>query len=421
MDVRWKGEGAMQRNPAARRCLDVAAGGRRLLALALVGTLGMSATACTDRRDGGAGAGAPNAVESPTPTSAVAITAPKAGATNVRPSSPVTFTTERADDPEITVTDADGEEVAGTVNPGRSRWVPRSPLRWGARYTATVRATGADGQPAETSSSFTVMREPSTLVSASSHLGDGAVVGVGMPLMVRFGRTIPADLRDDVQRRMSVTATPAQPGTWAWQDGQTVHYRPKNYWRAGTKVTYRVAARGIAMGGGWYGRNDLSVSLTVGEAVIMTVDNRSKSMTVTRNGKVVKTMPVSLGKPKTPSSSGTMIVMERLPKTVFDTFEELGPEEGYRTKIDYAQRLTWGGEFIHSAPWSVKDQGKRNVSHGCVNLSPANAKWLFNLTKIGDVVTVKGTEVRLRQGNGWTHWNVGWTEYAKGSALPVDA
>ncbi|HEY8533708.1 MAG TPA: L,D-transpeptidase, partial [Micromonospora sp.] len=80
--------------------------------------------------------------------------------------------------------------------------------------------------------------------------------------------------------------------------------------------------------------------------------------------------------------------------------------------------LTWGGEFIHSAPWSVADQGVRNVSHGCVNLSPDNARWLFNQTKIGDPVTVKGTEVKLKHGNGWTDWNLSWEEYVKGSALP---
>ncbi|HEX5598612.1 MAG TPA: L,D-transpeptidase family protein, partial [Micromonosporaceae bacterium] len=104
---------------------------------------------------------------------------------------------------------------------------------------------------------------------------------------------------------------------------------------------------------------------------------------------------------------------------IFDTFAELGPAEGYRVAVDHAQRLTWGGEFIHSAPWSVGDQGRRNVSHGCLNLSPANARWLFGLTKVGDPVTVRNTEVKLTAGNGWTAWDMSWDEYIKGSALPV--
>jgi lipoprotein-anchoring transpeptidase ErfK/SrfK len=151
----------------------------------------------------------------------------------------------------------------------------------------------------------------------------------------------------------------------------------------------------------------------------MTVDNRSKKMTVKRNGKVLRTIPISLGKRSTPSSSGTMIVMEKLRETVFDTFDELGPKEGYRVDIEYAQRLTWGGEFIHSAPWSVGDQGRRNVSHGCVNLSPGNAIWLYRQTMIGDPVTVRGTERRLVNGNGWTPWTYTWAQFIKGSALPV--
>jgi hypothetical protein len=114
-----------------------------------------------------------------------------------------------------------------------------------------------------------------------------------------------------------------------------------------------------------------------------------------------------------------MVVMDKQESTVFDTFAELGPTEGYRTEIDYAQRLTWGGEYIHAAPWSVGAQGRRNVSHGCVNVSTANAQWLFSRTKIGDPVTVRGTERKLEPGNGWTAWNMSWEEFVKGSALPV--
>ncbi|GGK16077.1 hypothetical protein GCM10010124_05860 [Pilimelia terevasa] len=391
---------------------------RGIVAVALAALLTAPAAGCRDGKSGGAGAGAPAA--SPTgPHLGAVVTAPAADAVNVPPMTPVTFTTELADKAAVTVADAKGAAVAGKLSGDGGRWVPAGPLRWGTKYTATVTVTGADGQTATAGSSFTVMKEPSTLVSATSHLGDGATVGVGMPLMIRFGRTIPQEKRDDVQRRMAVASSPVQAGAWSWQDGQTVHYRPKVFWQAGSRITYRVALRGLPLGGGWYGANDLKVHVNIGSAVVMNVDNRTKTMTVTQDGAVVRKIPVSLGKPKSPSSYGTMVVMEKLAKTVFDTFEELGPKEGYRTKIDYAQRLTWGGEFIHSAPWSVKDQGKRNVSHGCVNMSPANAKWLFGLTKIGDPVTVKGTEVPLRSGNGWTHWNVSWSQYANGSALPV--
>jgi lipoprotein-anchoring transpeptidase ErfK/SrfK len=151
----------------------------------------------------------------------------------------------------------------------------------------------------------------------------------------------------------------------------------------------------------------------------MKVDNATKKMTVEESGKVVRTMPVSLGKASTPSSSGTMVVMDKQEQTVFDTTAELGPVNGYRTEIEFAQRLTWSGQYIHSAPWSTGAQGHRNVSHGCVNISPSNARWLYSKSLIGDPVTVKGTGDKLEYGNGWTAWNVSWPEFLKGSALPV--
>ncbi|WP_344172189.1 L,D-transpeptidase [Pilimelia columellifera] len=390
------------------------------MAAGLIGILALSAACSGDEgparwTNGGAGAGE----DAAGPRLGAAVTSPAANATGVAPSPVLTFTTQEAASTELAVVDADGRPVAGTLEADEGRWKPRDPLRWGVTYTATVTVTGADGKTATTASSFTTMERPDKLVNVSSFLGDGQTVGVGMPVMVNFGREVPPKLRDDVQRRMAVVSTPRQVGAWHWVDGDTVHYRPKTFWRAGSKVSVRIAARGIPMGDGWFGGADLSVNFNIGPSLIMTVDNKAKSMVVRRDGAVVRTIPVSLGKPKTPSSSGTMLVMERLRKTVFDTVEELGPEEGYRTKIEYAQRLTWGGEFIHSAPWSVASQGRANVSHGCVNMSPENAEWLFKQTKLGDVVTVKGTEVSLRQGNGWTDWNLSWDQYVKGSALPV--
>jgi lipoprotein-anchoring transpeptidase ErfK/SrfK len=241
---------------------------------------------------------------------------------------------------------------------------------------------------------------------------------VAMPLIVKFSREIPSAERANVQRRLFVKSDPPQEGIWRWVSGTEVRYRPKVYWQPGTKISYRLATGGLPMGDGYYGRSDITVVASVGPAVILTVDNKSKMMTVTRDGKVLRRIPVSLGKAKTPSSSGTMVVMEKQRKTVFDTFAELGPREGYRIDIEYAQRLTWGGEYIHAAPWSEGVQGQTNVSHGCVNISMANAKWLFTITKMGDPVVVKGTERRLQNGNGWTEWNMSWAQYVKGSAIP---
>ncbi|WP_203993570.1 L,D-transpeptidase [Micromonospora lutea] len=392
---------------------------REVLAAGLLAVTLALTSACTGGK-GDKGPGWQDGVDQPAAKASVNISEPAAGAKDVPASAAIAFAAEQAEDVEVKLTDAEGEVVEGSLADDGRSWLPSKALTYGAAYTATVTATGDDGLPATATSDFTVMKKPEKQVRIISFLGDDQTVGVAMPLIVKFGRAIPEQYRADLQRRMTVTSEPVQEGVWHWVSPTEVRYRPKEFWQAGSKVSYRVQAGGLPLGDGWYGRADLSVDIAIGPKLLMTVDNRTKRMTVTRDGETIKTIPVSLGKKSTPSSSGTMVVMEKLRKTVFDTYDELGPEDGYRTKIDYAQRLTWGGEFIHAAPWSEGQQGTTNVSHGCVNVSMANGAWLFNNTKVGDPIVVKGTERKLTNGNGWTDWNVSWAEYVKGSALPYE-
>ncbi|WP_327022432.1 L,D-transpeptidase [Micromonospora sp. NBC_01739] len=399
-----------QRN---RRRASLAAG---VLAVALALT-----SACTGGgKGGGTAPGWQGGADQPAAKASVTISEPAAEAKNVPASTAVTFAAEQAEETSVELTDSAGKKVKGTLAEDGRSWLPSKALSYGESYTATVTATGDDGVPVTATSAFTVMKQPSKQVRITSFLGDDQTVGVAMPLIVKFGRAIPEKHRAELQRRMTVTSTPAQEGIWHWVSPTEVRYRPKEFWQAGSKVSYRVQAGGLPLGDGWYGRADLTVDIKIGPKLVMTVDNSTKRMVVTRDGEKIKTIPVSLGKKSTPSSSGTMVVMEKLRKTVFDTYDELGPEDGYRTKIDYAQRLTWGGEFIHAAPWSEGQQGTTNVSHGCVNVSMTNGAWLFNNTRVGDPIVVKGTERKLQLGNGWTDWNVSWEEYVKGSALPYE-
>ena len=361
------------------------------------------------------GDGAP--ASSPPPESTVSVTSPKADATGVEALAPVKFASDDPAKTTVTVKDADGKEVDGKVDTSAGTWTPATALSWGETYTVTVNGPATEGKVGTTESSFTVMKKPSKLVRVSSFLGDGMTVGVGMPMIVRFGRSVPEKYRAAVERRMTVASSPRQEGTWHWTSPTEVHYRPKSFWKAGTKISYSVNLTAVPMGDGWYGRSNLTVGLKVGRSFVMTVDNKTKKMTVVQNGKTIQTIPVSLGKAKTPSSSGTMLVIEKKRHTVFDTLDELGPDEGYRTEIDYAQRITWSGQYIHAAPWSEGVQGRTNVSHGCVNVSMKMGAWLFSRTMMGDPITVKGTGSPLKNGNGWTDWNMSYDEYKKGSAL----
>jgi lipoprotein-anchoring transpeptidase ErfK/SrfK len=263
------------------------------------------------------------------------------------------------------------------------------------------------------------MGRPGRLTGTGLYLFDGQTVGVAMPVVVELNPPVPASARAGVQTRLFVTSDPPQRGVWHWASGSQVWFRPAEYWRPGTTVSVRAGLRGHPTGNGYHGDADRSATVTVGPKVLMDIDNRTKQMSVYAGDVLARTIPVSLGKRSTPSSSGHFVVMSKQYQTVFDTRGE--QPDGYRVDINYAMRLTWGGEFIHAAPWSVGDQGRRNVSHGCVNMSWANAEWLFGEAHVGDPVIVRGTEVSISHGNGWTAWNLGWPEYVQGSALPVPA
>jgi lipoprotein-anchoring transpeptidase ErfK/SrfK len=321
---------------------------------------------------------------------------------------------------EVRLASEDGDRIDGSMREDSSAWVPDRPLAPSTGYTAVVTSTGDDGQTATVESSFTTMAAPSSRTDTGLYLFDDQVYGVAMPVVVEFVQPVPEEARAEIQRRMFVTTEPHQPGVWSWYpSGSVAFYRAEEYWQPGTTLDVRIALDGVPTGDGRYGDTDRSATATIGDHLEMRVNNESKTMKVYEGDELIRTLPVSLGKPSTPSSSGHMVVMSREEETVFDTFEQLGPEEGYRIDIQYAMRLTWSGQFIHSAPWSVGDQGERNVSHGCVNLSPENAQWLFGRAKVGDPVIVSGTEDQLEYGNGWTAWDLSWEEFIEGSALPV--
>ncbi|MEU8075869.1 Ig-like domain-containing protein [Catellatospora citrea] len=317
----------------------------------------------------------------------------------------------------VALADAKGRLIPGRMRPGGSAWIPDRPLDYKSRYSVTVTAT--DGRRAITkSTSFSTMAEPQRQVGTGMYLFDGNTYGVAMPVVVEFSEQIPESARAQVESRLFVTTTPAQPGVWHWMSGRQVTYRAPEYWKPGTVLSVRAALKGLPMGEGRFGDEDRKATAKIAdEKLELIVKNSNKHIEVFRNGKKVKSMPVSLGKASTPSSSGTMVIMDKQESTIFDTTGE--PGDQYRVAIQYAQRLTWGGEFIHSAPWSVGDQGNRNVSHGCLNVSYGNAVWLFQNTHVGDPVTVKGTGVKLERGNGFTAWDLSWKEFVKGSALPV--
>ncbi len=311
----------------------------------------------------------------------------------------------------VRLVDSAGVAVAGSMRPDGTSWVPAAELAYGRSYTATVTAVGAGGQTRRASTTFTTMANPGrSRIGTGLYLQPGTVYGVGMPVVVEFDEAIPDAAKASVERRLFVTSSPAQVGVWHWYGDRQVLYRPKMYWQPGTVLTVRAALGGLPVGGR-YIDVDRGASVTIGANQTMLVDNASKTLSVYRAGALVRTFPVSLGKPDTPTSSGSYVLMSRDYTARFKTSE-------YDIVAYYDERFTWDGQYLHAAPWSVDQQGSDNVSHGCVNLSMDAARWIYENSRIGDPLTVQGTEVHGTPGDGWMVWDLSWPDYVAGSALP---
>ncbi len=393
--------------------------GRRFIwriaaALAAVGLLLTAACADTGRfvTPGSNG-------QSSTPLKPLELTVagPGDGATNVPVTTEFPITTNgRVTSAQLSATD--GETIDGGFPHGAGTWVPDSQLSY--RTTYQLRVAVAQGRMERThTTTFTTGGVPGRTVGSGLYVFDDQTVGVGMPIVVELGASVPPSRRAAVERRLFVTADPPVEGSWHWYSGTSVNYRPKDHWKPGTEVSVRLGIGGLELGNKRFGRNDRTATFTIGPKVVTKVDNASHTVTVYKDDQMVKRMPTSLGKPDTPTSTGTHVVMEKYAEKIFDseTFGLSHEDGGYKMKVYWDVRFTWGGEFVHAAPWSLADQGKRNVSHGCVNLSTENAKWYYDFSTKGDLIEVIGTVREVTPGDGWTDWNLSWKEYKAGSAL----
>ncbi|MBV6725774.1 L,D-transpeptidase family protein [Nocardioides daeguensis] len=310
--------------------------------------------------------------------------------------------------------------VEGEIRADGTRWVATGGLEPGTRYRVRAVARNGDGKDVEDISTFTTEAlglDRQTYASIAPLQGE--TVGVGMPVIVTFD--LPVTDQASFEKHMTVTSTPAQAGSWYWVSSTEAHWRPETYWQAGTKVSVAVDVNGVGAGGGIYGQEDRDVDFEVGAAHVYKVNARTHQMKVFENGKLVRTLPITTGKPGFTTRSGVKVIMEKYAQKRMNS-ETVGIARGSAEAYDiddvkWAMRLTSSGEFIHAAPWSVGSQGHANVSHGCTGMSTDNAAWLYAMTRRGDVVEYVGTDRPMEPGNGWGDWNIAWNEYAAGSAL----
>ena len=322
---------------------------------------------------------------------------------------------------EVHVTGPKGGIVQGRLSPNKARWVSTTPLQAASRYRVTSTAVDADGLEKGYEAGFRTRKLSLDEQTYASFVPvDGQTVGVGMPVIIRFD--VPVTDKASIEKHLEVVSRPAQAGSFYWVSSQEVHWRPKTYWQPGTDVTVNADIGGVPAGNGIYGQKDRTMKFHVGDSMVSKVDMNSDQMRVFRNGKLIRTIPITTGaQPQHTTRSGIKVIVEKFRHKRMNS-ETIGIDpnsaDGYDLDdVEYAMRVTYSGEFVHAAPWSVAQQGNSNVSHGCTGMSTSNAAWLYNLSKVGDVVQYTGTSKAMTLTNGFGDWNTSFAQYRQGSAL----
>lgn len=333
-----------------------------------------------------------------------------------------TIVSASAEDGEITdaaLTTKDGKaKVKGRLAGGK--WIATQRLEPGTAYKLTVTGTGEDGKDETLTRAFSTEKltlKQQTYPSVAPLKGE--TVGVGMPVIVTFD--VPVKNRELFERNMTVKTSPAVEGSWSWFSDREVHYRPEDFWPAGTKVNVVLRLNSLPAAEGVYGQQDQVIAFKVGRKAVSTVDVQSHKLTYEVDGKVKRTIPVSTGDSGHQSRQGTKVIMEKFSKVDMDAattgVDSEDPEYYNISDVRWAMRVTNSGEFLHAAPWSVQAQGNSNVSHGCTGMSTANAAWLYKQSRRGDIVKFVNSSRALEDRNGWTDWNVDWKKWQEGSAF----
>ncbi|WP_115685966.1 L,D-transpeptidase [Corynebacterium senegalense] len=335
----------------------------------------------------------------------------KDGETGVEPGREVTVSAP-AGLASLMLTNDAGKRVEGAFNADMTQWSTTEELGYGRTYTFE----GVDRAGNRVDSSFTTV---SPAAQTYAYLGplEGSEVGVGQAVTIRFS-VAPSD-RDAVEKAIAVETSNDTEGDFYWLDPYELRWRPKNYWQPGTAVSVRADLYGLNLGGGVYGAQDAETNFTIGDEVITTVDNATKTLTVKRNGEVIKSFPVSMGTDgRWDTPNGTYVVGDQHEALVMDsrTYGLSLDAGGYVTDVKSATQLSYSGIYVHSAPWALWALGSRNQSHGCINASPADAAWFLQNVKRGDPVEVVNTYGGTLSGtDGLGYWNIPWDQWEAGN------
>ncbi|MDX2546489.1 Ig-like domain-containing protein [Streptomyces sp. WI04-05B] len=349
---------------------------------------------------------------------------PGQGAYGVGANDPVGVTVSRGKLTQVTMTAiATGAEIPGTLSADGTSWKPNGRLERATRYQIAAEAEDAAGRSATDSATITTVSPANDFIG---HLSpeDGSTVGVGMPVRVDFDRAI-SD-RAAVRSEIQVSSSSGQQVVGHWLNDHRLDFRPEHYWKPGSTVTVTLDRQGVRR----------TVTFTIGRSQISTVDARTKRLTVVRDGRTIRTVPISSGGPEHPTHNGRMVISEKFGHTHMNGasvgLTEKNGKPSYDIRaVPHAMRLTDSGTFVHGNYWAADSVfGKANTSHGCVGLKDVRgggdgrqpAAWFFDHSMIGDVVIVKNSEDKtvLAPDNGLSDWNMPWSEWVTGESTGLD-
>ncbi|WP_372412164.1 Ig-like domain-containing protein [Streptomyces luteireticuli] len=330
---------------------------------------------------------------------------------------------------QVHMTTQDGTEIPGSLASDRRSWKPNKDLELGTTYTITANAADENnGTVHGASVSFTTADpEHSTIVTCTPQ--NGSTVGVGMPVSLTFSR--PIHYREAVLSGITVHSSSGQQAIGHWLGDRRLDFRPREYWHPHSQITVDISLDGLETSPGVQGVQNETVRFSTGHAQISTLDVRSHRMTVTRDGELLRILPVSAGSSSHPTYNGTLVISEKHQEIRMNGASVGFPEEqgGYDIPdVPHAMRLTDSGTFVHGNYWTPKNAfGTTNTSHGCIGLEDTQgtpdphtpAAWFFDHSRPGDIIIVSGsTAPVVDPANGLNSWNMDWATWSASTQVP---
>ena len=378
---------------------------RRGLLAGAVAALAVLAAGCTAAGHGSGHAASTSHGHVHTAASGPDLTiTPANGTRGADPSAGVTVTADRGTLRNVSVRSRSGT-VPGYLSDGGKMWHSQWALNVSQTYTVTAMASGSDAVTA--TSRFRTLT-PRDSFSTQIFEGYKQTYGVGMPVILTFSQ--PITDKAAVERSLQLATSTPIVGAWYWDGNQTLDFRPRSYWPAGTTVSFTGHLDGVQGAPGMYGTHSLTQTFDIGASLVAIGNTRTHRTQIYYDGRLRYNWPISSGRPGDATPDGSYVTIEK-----GNPVQMTGP--GYSLSVPWSVRFTFSGDYYHDAYWSVTQQGFENVSHGCVNLSPADAEIYYKLAVPGDPITIVGSPKSGTWNNGWTEWFLTWRQYLRGSAL----